>query len=382
MREAVIVEAVRSAVGRRNGSLSGIRPETLAGLVMKELVKKAGIDSSHIDDVVMGCVTQVGEQARHIGRTAALIAGFPETVPGLAIERQCGSSMQAVNYAAQAIMCGDMDVVIAAGVESMSRVPMNSNVIGIKYPDELLARYEIPNQFVAAERIADKWNISRQQMDEFALQSHIKAAEAVDEGRYSREIVPIEVTTPEGAKVMFNVDEVFRRETTLEKLGSLKPLQENGKVTAGNSSAISDGSAAILMMSREKAQEFGLKPRFRTVARTVVGSNLDLFLTGPIPATEKALAKAGLKINDIDVFEVNEAFAAVAMAWLIETGADPAKLNPNGGAIAMGHPLGCTGARLMTSMMHELERTGGKYGLQVMCEGGAMANATIIERLD
>jgi len=383
MREAVIVEAVRTPVGRRNGMLSGIRSEVLAGMVLKELVRRAGIDPSHVDDVIMGCVTQVKEQGKHIGRSATLIAGFPDHVPAIQIERQCGSSQQAVHFAAQAIISGDMDVVIAAGIENMSRVPMNSNIIEAEqYPEELIARYDIPTQFVSAEMIADKWNFSRRQLDEYALQSHLKAAKAQDAGRFVKEIMPVPVVSPDGSTVLFKEDEVIRRDTRLEKLAGLKSLKENGKITAGNASAISDGSAALLVMSREKAQEFGLMPRFRVMARSVTGSDPILMLLGPIPVTAKVLAKSGLSINDIDVFEVNEAFASVVMAWLVETGVDPAKLNPNGGAIALGHPLGCTGARLMTSMMHELERTGGRYGMQVMCEGGGTANATIIERLD
>ncbi len=383
MREAVIVKAVRTPVGRRNGVLSGIRSEDLAGMALRELVNRAGIDPALIEDVIMGCVSQVGEQALCIGRQAALIAGYPVHVPGVTIDRQCGSSQQAVHFAAQAILSGDMDIVVAAGIENMSRVPMGTSFRGTEFSQELTSRYEIINQGLSAERIADKWGCSRGQLDEFSLQSHLKAIKAQDEGRFDREIMPVEVTLPDGGRTLVKSDEGPRRGTSLEKLGELKsPFKENGKITAGNASQISDGSAAILLMSREKAEALGLKPRCRVVARSVVGSDPTLMLTGPIPATAMVLAKAGLTIKDIDVFEVNEAFAPVALAWLQETGADPAKLNPNGGAIALGHPLGASGARLMTTMLYELERTGGRYGLQTMCEGHGMANATIIERLD
>lgn len=382
LREAVIVEGVRTPVGRRNGVLSGIRAEDLAALPLKEVVKRAGISPEIVEDVILGCVSQVGEQSFDIARVAALIAGFPIQVPGTTIDRQCGSSQQAVHFAAQAIMSGDMDVVIAGGVESMSRVPMFSNRQGVDFPESLTSKYEMINQGLSAERIADKWNFSKEELDEFSLESHRRAIVAQDEGRFDKEIMPVEVTLPDGTKTLVRQDEGPRRDSSLEKLAGLKPsFQEDGKITAGNSSQISDGAAAILLMSREKAVELGLKPKFRVVARSVVGSDPTLMLTGPIPATEKVLKKAGLTIDDIDVFEVNEAFAPVPLAWLKETGADPAKLNPNGGAIALGHPLGASGARLMLTMMSELERTGGRYGLQTMCEGHGMANATIIERL-
>ncbi|QZT33550.1 thiolase family protein [Caldalkalibacillus thermarum TA2.A1] len=383
MREAVIVGAVRTPIGRRNGALSQIRPDELAAEVLKELVARAGISPEIIDDVIMGCVSQVGEQAADIGRVAALIAGYPVEVPGTTIDRQCGSSQQAVHFAAQAILSGDMDVVVAAGVESMSRVPMFSNLQGSGWSEKLTSRYEMIHQGLSAERMAEKWDFSREQLDEFALESHHKAVQAQKEGRFEREIMPVEVTLPDGTKTMVTQDEGPREDTSLEKLSQLKPsFKEDGVIHPGNASQISDGAAAILLMSREKAEKLGLRPRFRVLARVVVGSDPTLMLTGPIPATEKVLRKAGLSLDDIDVFEVNEAFAPVPLAWLAETGADPHKLNPNGGAIALGHPLGASGARLMTTMMHELERTGGRYGLQTMCEGHGMANATIIERLD
>lgn len=382
MREAVIVQAVRTPVGRKNGFLSGLRSEDLAGMVLRELVKRAELDPALVEDVLMGCVSQVAEQGFCLGRQAALIADYPQHVPGLTIDRQCGSSQQAVHFAAQAILAGDMNVVVAAGVENMSRVPMGSNVKGTDLSKELTSRYEIINQGLSTERIAEKWGLSRQQMDEFSLESHQKALKSQDEGRFEREIMPVSVVLPDGRHEIIKMDEGPRRGTSLEKLATLKPpFQENGRITAGNASQISDGAAAVLVMSREKAEELGLKPRFRIVARSVIGSDPTLMLTGPISATAKVLDKAGLRLADIDVFEVNEAFAAVPLAWLMETGADPRMLNPNGGAIALGHPLGASGARLMTTLMHELERTGGRYGLQTMCEGHGMANATIIERL-
>lgn len=382
MREAVIVEGVRTPVGRKNGFLSGIRAEDLAALPLAEVIKRAGISPELVENVIYGCVSQVGEQAGVIARQAALIAGFPIEVPGTTIDRQCGSGQQAVHFAAQAIISGDMDVVIAGGVESMSRVPIGSNMLDVQPAESLKEKYEIIHQGLSAERIAKKWNFSREQLDEFSLESHRRAIVAQDENRFANEIMPVEVTLPDGTKTVVRHDEGPRRETSLEKLAGLKPVfQENGVITAGNSSQISDGAAAILLMSREKAEELGLKPRFRIVARSVVGSDPTFMLTGPIPATEKVLKKAGLTIDDIDVFEVNEAFASVPLAWLKETGANPEKLNPNGGAIALGHPLGASGARLMLTMMSELERTGGRYGLQTMCEGYGMANATIIERL-
>lgn len=383
MSEAVIVEGVRTAVGRRKGALSNYRAEDLAAEPLKELINRTGIDPALIDDVIMGCVTQTGEQGGVIGRQAALIAGYPLEVPGTTIDRQCGSSQQAVHFASQAILSGDMDIVVAAGVESMTRVPMFSNRQDVGFSEQLTAKYDMVNQGVSAEMIADKWNITREQMDEFSLESHRRALEAQKNGYFDKEIMPLEVTLEDGTKTTFDQDEGPREDTTLEVMASLDPVfKEDGKVTPANSSQMSDGAAALMMMSASKAKELGLKPRFRVIARTVVGSDPTLMLTGVMPATEKVLKRANLAIDDIDVFEVNEAFAPVTLAWLQDTGADPKKLNPNGGAIALGHPLGATGARLMVSMMHELERTGGRYGLQTMCEGFGMANATIIERID
>ena len=385
MREVVIVEGVRTPVGRRNGVLKDIRPDDLSALTLKELVNRAGIDPALVEDVIWGCVTQAGEQAGDIARVAALIAGFPIEVPGTTIDRQCGSSQQAVHFAAQAILAGDMDVVIAGGVESMSRVPMGSNYKGAEEPfsPKLRSKYEMIHQGLSAERIAENYGLTREVLDQFSIESHQRALKAQEEGYFSREIFPIEVKLPDGTTTVIKEDAGPRKGTSLEALAGLRTsFKEDGVIHAGNSSQISDGSAALLLMSREKAEELGLKPRFRVHTRVVVGSDPTLMLTGPIPATQKALEKSGLSIEDIDVFEVNEAFAPVPLAWLKETGADPAKLNPNGGAIALGHPLGGSGARLMVTMMHELERTGGRYGLQTMCEGHGMANATIIERLE
>lgn len=383
MREAVIVEAVRTPVGKNRGVLSGVRAEDLAAAPIAEVIKRAGISPDLVEDVILGCVTQIGEQALDIARVAALTAGLPIEVPGATVDRQCGSSQQAVHFAAQAIIAGDMDVVIAGGVESMSRHPIFSNRGDVKFNESLTSKYDMIHQGISADLIAEKWGISREDMDQLALESHRRALQAQNEGRFDREIMPLEVTLEDGTKTIVKQDEGPRADTNLEILGNLKPsFKADGNITAGNSSQISDGANAILVMSREKAEELGLKPRFKVHTRVVVGSDPTLMLTGPIPATFKALEKANLTIDDIDVFEVNEAFASVPLAWLKETGADPKKLNPNGGAIALGHPLGASGGRLMITMMHELERTGGRYGLQTMCEGHGMANATIIERLD
>ncbi|ARK20903.1 thiolase family protein [Sporosarcina ureae] len=383
MREAVIVEWVRTPVGKRNGVLSTVRAEDLAAKPLAEVIKRAGIDAGLVEDVIFGCVSQVGEQSFDIARVAALQAGYPVEVPGTTVDRQCGSSQQAVHFAAQAIISGDMDVVVAGGVESMSRVPMGSTRLGVAFSEELTSKYEMVHQGESAERIAEQWEITREEMDRYSLESNEKAIAARKEGRFDSEIMPIEVTLPDGTNITVKDDEGPREDTTMEKLSKLKtPFRENGDVTAGNSSQISDGANAILLMSREKAEELGLKPKFKVLTRVVVGSDPTLMLTGPIPATQKALEKSGLTMEDIDVFEVNEAFSVVTIAWLKETGADPKKLNPNGGAIALGHPLGASGGRLMITMMSELERTGGRYGLQTMCEGHGMANATILERLE
>jgi len=383
MREVVIVEGIRTPVGRRNGVFRDIRPDDLAAEVLKKLVEKTGIDAAIIDDVILGCVSQAGEQAGDIARVASLIAGYPIEVPGVTLDRQCGSSQQAVHFAAQAILAGDMDVIVAGGVENMSRIPIGSNYQGTKPSQKYLDKYEVIHQGLSAERIAEKWGITRGECDQLSVESHERALRAQREGYFEREIIPIVGSDKEGNLTEVREDSGPRPGTTLEVLAGLKTVfKEDGVIHAGNSSQISDGAAALLLMERKKAEELGLKPRFKVHTRVVVGSDPTLMLTGPIPATQKVLEKSGLSIDDIDVFEVNEAFAPVVLAWLKETGADSKKVNPNGGAIALGHPLGGSGARLMVTLMHELERTGGRYGLQTMCEGHGMANATIIERLD
>ena len=383
MRQAVIVEGVRTPVGKKNGYLKDIRADDLAGMVIKELVYRSGIEPRRIEDVILGCVSQIGEQAGDIARLSALIAGLPVEVPGTTIDRQCGSSQQAIHFAAQAILAGDMDIVIAGGVESMSRIPIGSNYQGIAFSNALTQKYEVIHQGLSAERIAEKYGFSREDLDQYALLSHQKAIMAQEAGYFDNEIMPMDISLSSTESVLIQEDAGPRRETTLEALGKLKPaFKENGSIHAGNASQISDGAAAVLIMSKEKAEELGFKPKFLIHTRVIVGSDPTLMLTGPIPATQKALEKARLSIDDIDVFEVNEAFASVTLAWLKETGANPDKLNPCGGAIALGHPLGASGARLMLTMMNHLERTGGRFGLQTMCEGHGMANATIIERLD
>ncbi|MFJ7830348.1 thiolase family protein [Peribacillus sp. NPDC097264] len=382
MREVVIIEGVRTPVGKRKGVLSSIRPDELAAHVLNEVVVRAGISTSLVEDVILGCVTQIEEQTYNIARISALMAGFPIQVPGTTIDRQCGSGQQAIHFAAQAIMSGDMDIVIAGGVESMTRVPMGSSRKNTDWSEMLTSRFDMIHQGLSAEKIADKWEFTRKQLDEFSLESHNRALNAQREGKFEREIMPLKVTLEDGTVIKVKQDEGPREGSTIEKLGTLKPaFAEDGKIHAGNSSQMSDGAAALLLMSKEKAEELGLKPRFRIAARAVIGSDPILMLTGPIEASKQVLNKAGLTIEDMDVYEVNEAFASVPMCWLEEMEADPRKLNPNGGAIALGHPLGATGARLMVSMMHELERTGGRFGLQAICEGGGMANGTIIERI-
>lgn len=382
MREVVIIEGVRSAVGRRNGVFGEMRPDELVALVLEELIARVGVEKSAVEDVILGCVSQVGEQSGNVARTAALIAGFPDSVPGVTIDRQCGSSQQAVHFGAQAILAGDMDIVIAGGVESMTRVPMFSNTQGAKMSEKLTAKYEIINQGLSAERIAEKWALTREQLDAYAVESHRRAQRAIDNGFYAKEIVPVEVKSENGESRFVDNDEGPRPGTTLEVLAGLKVVfKEGGVITAGNASQMSDGASAMLLMSREKAEELGLKPKARIIARSVVGSDPTLMLTGPIAATKKVLEKANLEIGNMDRYEVNEAFAPVPLAWLAELGGDPEKLNVNGGAIALGHPLGATGTKLMVSLLYELERSGGRYGLLAICEGMGMANATIIERL-
>src|SRR5690625_1663646 len=462
MREVVIVEGCRTAVGRRKGAFAHYRADELFADVLTDLTKRANLDKGIVEDVIAGCVTQVGEQAMNIARTSLLIAGFPTHVPGVTIDRQCGSSQQAVHFAAQAIASGDMDIVIAGGVESMTRAPMFANVgeiksserltsqhqivnqgisaeliagfpthvpgvtidrqcgssqqavhfaaqaiasgdmdiviaggvesmtrapmfanVGeIKSSERLTSQHQIVNQGISAELIAEKWGFNRRELDEFSLRSHQLALAAIEKGKYQDEIVPIEVEDEAGNKRVFDTDEGPRRDTSLEVLGNLKPVfKEDGIVTAGNASQMSDGASAVLLMSREKADELGLKPKARIVARTVVGSDPTLMLTGPIAATKKVLEKANLTIADMDLYEVNEAFASVPLAWQQDVGADLNKLNVNGGAIALGHPLGATGTKLLVSLLNELDRRDGKYGLLAISEGMGMANATVIERI-
>lgn len=382
MREVVIVEGVRSAVGKRNGSLSNIRPEELAAQVLEGLIERVGIEKELVEDVILGCVTQVEEQGGNIARTAALIAGFPIYVPGVTIDRQCGSSQQAVHFAAQAILAGDMDIVIAGGVESMTRVPMFSNLQQTKPSPKLTEKYKIVHQGISAELMAKKWELTRQQLDEYSLNSHKKALNAIKNGNFENEIIPIQTVDTEGNPITFKVDEGPRSNTSIEDLNNLKPVfDEQGVITAGNASQISDGASAVLLMSKEKADELGLKPKAKILSRAVVGSDPTLMLTGPIDATKKALEKSGLTIDDIETYEVNEAFAPVPIIWAKEVNANVEKLNPDGGAIALGHPLGATGTKLLITLMNRLERIQGKYGLLAICEGMGMANATIIERI-
>ena len=386
-REAVIVEAVRTAVGRRGGRLKDWHPVDLLAQTLSALVQRSTIDSGVVEDVIVGCVSQVGEQSLNVGRNAVLAAGFPETVPGTTVDRQCGSSQQAIHFAAQGVLSGAYDVAIAGGVEVMTRVPMGSSYMqgpGEPFGSQMLKRYEngLVHQGISADLVAQKWEISRNELDEFSLESHRRAARATAEGRFSSQIVPIPVKNEDGTTSVFEQDEGIRTDTSLEKLASLKPaFKPDGLITAGNSSQISDGAAAVLIMERETAERLGLKPRARFVSFSLAGDNPILMLTAPIPATFKALERAGLTMNDIDLVEINEAFASVVLAWQRETGADFQRVNVNGGAVAIGHPLGASGARLTTVLLHELERTGGRYGLQTICEGGGMANGMVIERI-
>ena len=386
MREAVIVDAVRTAVGRRNGRLKDWHPVDLMAQVLSAVVQRTGIDAGLIEDVIVGCVMQVGEQSINVGRNAALAAGFPEMVPGTTIDRQCGSSQQAIHFAAQGVIAGAYDVVIAGGVEAMTRVPLGSSAQGPGAPfgPLMLKRYNngLVHQGISAELVAQKWELSRAELDEFSLESHRRAAQATAEGRFKSQVLPIAVKNEDGTTSIFEQDEGIRSDTSLEKLASLKPaFKPDGLITAGNSSQISDGAAAVLIMERTTAERLGLKPRARFVSFALAGDNPILMLTAPIPATFKVLDRAGLKLDQMDLVEINEAFASVVLAWQRETGADMSKVNVNGGAVAIGHPLGASGARLSTFLLNELERTGGRYGLQTICEGGGMANAMIIERL-
>ena len=385
MAEAVIVEAVRSPVGKRNGALSGIHPAELSAQVLNGLVERAGVEPALVDDVIWGCVMQAGEQALDIARTAALSAGWPETVAGVTVDRQCGSSQQSLNFAVAGVIAGHYDVVVAGGVESMSRTPMGSSLAngGNPYGESFKARYsKTPNQGVGAEMIAEQWGFSRTQLDEFSLRSHEKAAAAQDAGAFKDQIVGIKTKDADGNDTVVLEDGGIRRGGTVESMAKIKPaFKEDGVIHAGNSSQISDGSAALLIMSAEKAKSLGLKPLAKVHTATLAGADPVIMLTAPIPATQKALKKSGLSVDDIGAFEVNEAFAPVPMAWLKDIGADEKKLNPNGGAIALGHPLGGSGARILTTLLYHMRDNNIRYGLQTMCEGGGQANATILELL-
>jgi len=379
MRETVIVEAVRTAVGKRNGGLSGMHGADLSAVVLNELLERSGIEPEVVDDVVWGCVSQVGDQSSNIGRYSVLAAGWPESIPGTTVNRACGSSQQALDFAVQAVMSGQQDVVVAGGVEIMSRVPLGAaRATGMPYGPKVLQRYAdfSFNQGISAEMIAAKWGFSRTRLDEYSATSHERAAAAQDAGAFDAQIVP--VFTDDGAVV--TADEGVRRGTTVEKLAGLRPaFTDDGVIHAGNSSQISDGASGLLVMAAENAVQLGLTPIVAYRAGAVTGADPVLMLTGPIPATEKVLRKAGIGLHEVGVFEVNEAFAPVPLAWLADTGADEKKLNPLGGAIALGHPLGASGAVLMTRMVHHMRDNGIRYGLQTMCEGGGTANATLVE---
>jgi len=391
MPVAVIVDAVRTPGGKRNGKLKNWHAVDLASEALRAIASRNDLDPSLIDDVIMGCVSQTGEQAFNVGRNAVLAAGWPESVPATTIDRQCGSSQQALHFAAQGVMSGAYDIVVAAGVEAMSRVPMGSSIgkdSGFPFGPRVTERYApvggLKNQGIGAEMIADQWGISREDLDAFSAESHRRAARATAEGRFDREIIPIYLRDDDGNPTdeLMTADEGIRGDSTVETLAKLKPaFKEDGKVTAGNSSQITDGASAVLIMSEEKALELGYTPRARFHSFALAGVDPVTMLTGPIPATKKILEKSGLTLADIDLVEINEAFASVVLAWQKELGADLSKVNVNGGAVALGHPLGASGAKLCATLLNELERTGGRYGLITMCEGGGLANATIIERI-
>jgi len=390
MAEAYIIEAVRTAGGKRGGRLAGWHPADMAGEVLNALVERTGIDPKAIEDVIMGCVGQVGEQSLHIGRNAVLASRLPNSVPAVSIDRQCGSSQQAIQFAAQAVMSGTQDVVIAAGVESMTRVPMGTSSalptkqgIGVgPWSKRIQEKFGVSSfsQFVGAEMMAEKYGLSREVLDAFALESHRRAGAATKAGAFRHEIVPLEVEV-DGETMMHDADEGIRYDASLEGIASVKLLREGGRISAANASQICDGASAALVVSERALKTFGLKPRARIHTLALTAGDPVIMLEEPIPATKKALERAGMKIDDIDLFEVNEAFASVPLAWLKGTGADPAKLNVNGGAIALGHPLGATGAKLMATLVNALHARGKRWGLQTMCEGGGIANATIVEAL-
>jgi acetyl-CoA acyltransferase len=386
-KEAVIVDAVRTPLGRREGMLKGWHPVDLLGHTLGGLAQRNKLDPKLIDDVIAGCVMPVGEQGLNVARNAVLAAGFPESVPGTTVDRQCGSSQQAIHFAAQGVIAGSYDVVIACGVESMSRVPMGASVTsgpGKPFGPAMMRRYNNApfNQGISAEMLAERWKLDRASLDQYSLESHRRAAHATEQGWFCREILPTPVQREDGTTVQVSRDEGIRPDTTIEKMATLKTVfKADGVVTAANSSQITDGAAAVLIMERSVAERLGYKPLARFVAFALAGEDPVLMLSAPIPATAKVLTRAGLKLDDMDRVEINEAFASVVLAWQKDTKADLSRVNVNGGAIALGHPLGASGARLMTTLVHELERSGGRYGLQTMCEGGGMANATIIERV-
>jgi acetyl-CoA acyltransferase len=392
MTDAVIIDAVRTPGGKRNGKLRNWHAADLASETLKALVERNDLDSGLVDDVIMGCVMQVGEQSLNVGRSAVLAAGFPESVPATTLDRQCGSSQQALHFGAQGVIAGAYDIVIGAGVEVMSRTPMGSSVVrelGYPFGPRMMARYAerggLVGQGEGAELIADQWGFSREDLDEFSARSHHRAAQATAEGRFEREIIPVAIKDDDrnDTDELITTDEGIRPDSSVETLANLKPAfrPENGKITAGNSSQITDGASGVLVMSDTRAASLGLTPRARFHSFAVAGSDPITMLTGPIPATRMALERGGLTMDDIDVIEINEAFASVPLAWAKELDVDVERVNVNGGAIALGHPLGASGAKLMATLVNELERTNGRYGLLTMCEGGGMANATIIERL-
>lgn len=386
-REAVIVDAVRTPMGRRDGMLKGWHPVDLLAHTLGGLVQRNKLSPDLIDDVVAGCVMQVGEQSVNVGRNAVLAAGFPESVPGTTVDRQCGSSQQAIHFAAQGVIAGSYDVAIGCGVESMTRVPMGASVAngpGRPFGPAMMKRYNNAhfNQGISAEMMAERWKLDRESLDRYSLESHRRAARATEQGWFCREILPTSITREDGTTVQVSRDEGIRPDTTLEKMATLKTVfKPDGVITAANSSQITDGAAAVLIMERSVADRLGYKPLARFVAFALAGEDPVLMLSAPIPATRRVLDRAGLKLEEMDRIEINEAFASVVLAWQKETQADLSRVNVNGGAIALGHPLGASGARLMTTLVHELERTGARYGLQTMCEGGGLANATIIERI-
>jgi acetyl-CoA acyltransferase len=393
VRDVVVVDAVRTPVGRRNGGLSGVHPVELSAVVLRALARHCGLDPVEVEDVVWGCVSQVGEQTANVGRSAVLAADWPQSVPATTVDRQCGSSQQALAFAAAGVLAGHYDVVVAGGVESMSRVPLGvaASVGGEPYGPSVLRRYrgalddagiDTFNQGVGAELIAQRWGLSRDQLDDFAASSHARAAAAADSGAFDDELTPVDVLTEDGPGRVV-ADEGIRRDTSLDRLAALRPVfRPDGVVTAGSSSQISDGAAALLLTTSVEADRRGWRPLARVHTTVVVGDDPVTMLTAPIPATRRLLQRAGVSLDAIDAMEVNEAFAPVPLAWLAETGGDPRRLNPRGGAIALGHPLGASGARLTTTLLHHLRQTGGRFGLQTMCEGGGLANATLFERID